>query len=185
MGVPKFSVDRVGNNTGDDRENDFSLDRAYDLGFRFFGTPAKPIIDQPAVIEKIDGGSEVHASNGVITYTFLDLNHLIGMYNNPTIGFGAAFGLSPYSEEQRDAARASIELWDDLIPQSFRETNGLGADIQFSNSLDPAQAYAFLPTSRAMEVPERRLHQRSQFSRRELDQQLVQQPGLWHDHAGP
>lgn len=146
MGVPKYRAARVNENPVDHGPNDFHLDIVYDLGFRTFA--GKPILDQPAVIDQIDGGSEISARNGVITYTFLDLHHLTGLYNNPTAGFEAAFGLSPFSEEQRDAARASIQLWDDLIPQTFRETTGLGADIQFSNSLDPAQAYAYLPGSR-------------------------------------
>lgn len=146
MGVPNFRGSRVTTDLIEDRPNDFNLDTVYDLGFRFFG--GKPIFDQPQVIEQIDGGSEISARNGVITYTFLDLHHLTGLYNNPTAGFTAGFGLSPFSEEQRDAARSSIQLWDDLIPQTFREVNGLGADIQFSNSYDPAQAYAYLPGSR-------------------------------------
>jgi len=145
MAVPNFRATRV-DNPAEGRENDFSLDRVYDLGFRFYG--GKPIFDQPDIIGQIDGGTEVRASNGVITYTFLDLNHLTGLYNNPNYGFGAGLGLSPYSEAQREAARASIELWDDLVPQTFREVKGLGADIQFSNSLHPAQAYAYLPTTR-------------------------------------
>ena len=144
MGVPNFITARVGSFEGNDQPNDFSLDRAYDLGFRFYA--GLPIFDQPAIIGQIDAGPEIHSANGVITYTFLDSSHLTGLYNNPNYSFGAAaFGLSPYSEAQREAARAAIELWDDLIPQSFRETNGLGADIQFSNSLDPAQAYAYYP----------------------------------------
>ena len=68
--------------------------------------------------------------------------------NNPTAGFDAAFGLSAYTPAQQAAARASIQLWDDLIPQSFKETNGMGADIVFANSLDPAQAYAYFPGHR-------------------------------------
>ena len=146
MGVPNYRTTRVEGFSADHDPNDFNLDQLYDIGFRFFRN--KPIFDQPAIIDQIDAGPEIRSSNGVITYTFLDLNHLTGLYNNPNYAFGAGFGLSPYSEEQREAARAAIQLWDDLIPQSFRETNGLGADIQFSNSLDPAQAYAYYPQTR-------------------------------------
>lgn len=103
-----------------------------------------PILDLEGVIGQIATGSTVHAPNGVITYTFLD-GRLTGLYNNPNYGFTAGFGLAPFTQEQRAEARDSIELWDDLIPQSFRETNGRGADIQFSNSQDPAQAYAYYP----------------------------------------
>ena len=142
MGVPSHSTFRIGNPT-EDEPNDFNLDQVYDLGFRFFG--GKPILDQPDVINQIDSGTNLASSNGVITYTFLDLGHLTGLFNNKNAGFEAEFGLSSYSPEQRAAARASIQLWDDLIPQTFRETNGMGADIVFANSLDPAQAYAFFP----------------------------------------
>jgi serralysin len=123
--------------------NDFNLDKLYDLGYR--GYAGKPIFDQPQIIKQIDSGNQIKASNGVITYTFLDKNHLVGLYNNPTIGFTAGAGLAPFTQEQRTEARQSIQFWDDLIPQTFRETNGLGADIQFSNSADPAQAYAYYP----------------------------------------
>jgi serralysin len=141
MGVPR----RIDLSTVTDRDGtevNFSLDPFGGIGATY---RSKPILNLDGVIGQIDSGQMLHTANGVITYTFLDLNHLIGLYNNPTIGFQAGFGLSPYSEEQRVAARASIQLWDDLIPQSFREVNGLGADIQFSNSLDPAQAYAYYP----------------------------------------
>ncbi len=104
------------------------------------------IANQARIIEQIDSGRSLKAPQGVVTYTFLDLNHLIGIYNNPEFGFTAGAGLAPFSEAQRDAARDSIGFWDDLIPLTFKETNGLGADIQFSNSTDPAQAYAYYPT---------------------------------------
>ncbi|CAA9352133.1 MAG: hypothetical protein AVDCRST_MAG90-2487 [uncultured Microvirga sp.] len=105
----------------------------------------KIIADRDRIIDQIDSGRTIQANSGVITYTFLDQN-LIGLYNNPNFGFTAGEGLAPFSEAQRTAARDNIQLWDDLIPQSFRETKGLGADIQFSNSTDPAQAYAYYPT---------------------------------------
>ena len=145
MGVASYHAVRI-SGAPEDQPNDFNLDQVYDLGFRNFG--GKPILDQPAVMDKIDAGTTIHASNGVITYTFLDKSHLVGLYNNPTAGFEAAFGLSTYTPAQEAAARAAIHLWDDLIPQTFRETNGMGADIVFANSLDPAQAYAYFPGSR-------------------------------------
>ena len=127
----------------DDTRSDFNLDKLYDLGYRSYGT--KPIFDEPQIIQQIDSGRAIQASNGVITYTFLDLGKLIGLYNNPLYGFEAGFGLTPFTQEQRAEAIKSIQFWDDLIPQTFRETKGLGADIQFSNSADPAQAYAYYP----------------------------------------
>ncbi len=116
----------------------FSLDPY--VGFTYRG---KDILDQDGIIDQIDSGRHLDVNNGVITFTFLDLDRLIGIYNNPNYGFTAGEGLAPFTEIQREAARDSIELWDDLIAPTFRETNGLGADIQFSNSTDPAQAYAY------------------------------------------
>ncbi|RST29889.1 hypothetical protein HMF7854_02915 [Sphingomonas ginkgonis] len=120
--------------------HDFNLDQFPGATYR-----GKPVATLNQVIDHIDAGPELKASNGVITYTFLTLDHLVGMYNNKNFGFTAGFGLSSYSSAQQDAARASVQLWDDLIPQSFKEVNGLGADIVFANSLDPAQAYAYYP----------------------------------------
>ena len=105
----------------------------------------KNIFTPNQVINQIDAGAPLTDSNGIITYVFLTKDHLTGLYNNPTIGFSAGAGLSPFSEVQKEEARKAIQLWDDLIPQSFQESNGSGADIQFSNSLDPAQAYAYYP----------------------------------------
>lgn len=130
-------------NQTDETRSDFNLDKLYDLGYRSYGT--KPIFDEPQIIQQIDSGRAIQASNGVITYTFLDLGKLIGLYNNPNYGFQAGIGLTPFTQEQRAEAIKSIQFWDDLIPQTFRETKGLGADIQFSNSADPAQAYAYYP----------------------------------------
>jgi serralysin len=105
----------------------------------------KPIFDLNEVIGQIATGQTIHASNGVITYTFLDKDHLTGLYNNPNLEFTAGVGLSPYTEEQKEAAREAIALWDDLISPSFVEKNGMGADIVYANSTDPAQAYAYYP----------------------------------------
>jgi len=118
------------------------------VGGSYRGKPILPLTGPNSVTSHIDAGPNLKASNGVITYTFLDLAHLTGLYNNPNAGFTSAYGLSQYTPEQMAAARAAIQLWDDLIPQSFRETNGQGADIVFANSLDPAQAYAYYPGHR-------------------------------------
>lgn len=120
---------------------EFNLDDYAGLSFR-----NKQIFDLDGVIDQIDSGNSQHVSgNGRITYTFLDKSHLTGLYNNPNYGFTSGDGLAPFSDEQRDAARDSIELWDDLIDPTFVESNGMGADIQFANSADPAQAYAYYP----------------------------------------
>jgi serralysin len=122
--------------------NSFSLDPFGGLGFTFRGLP---ILNLDGVIGQIDSGTRLHVPNNVVTYTFLENSHLTGLYNNPTIGFTAELGVGPFSAAQRAAARTSIQLWDDLVSVTFRETNGLGADIQFANSADPAQAYAYYP----------------------------------------
>lgn len=106
----------------------------------------KDVFSLTQVIAQLNSGSPLTDGNGVITYTFLSKDHLTGIYNNPTLGFDAASGLSPFSEVQKAEARLSIQLWDDLVSLSFAETNGTGGDIQFANSLDPAQAYAYYPT---------------------------------------
>ncbi|GAA3997762.1 M10 family metallopeptidase C-terminal domain-containing protein [Sphingomonas humi] len=105
----------------------------------------KPVYTLDQVVGQIDSGARLTDGNGIITYTFLTKDQLTGLYNNPTIGFSAAAGLSPFSEVQKAEARLSIQLWDDLIPFKFAESNGTGADISFANSLDPAQAYAYYP----------------------------------------
>jgi hypothetical protein len=157
MSVGKYQAVRVSSVT-EDKPNDFNLDQVYDLGFRFFG--GKPILDQPAVMDKIDSGTMLSGTNGVITYTFLDKSHLTGLYNNPTAGFEAAFGLSSYTPAQQAAARAAIHLWDDLIPQTFVESKGMGADIVFRQLARSRPGLCLLPWQPRMEIPERRVHQR-------------------------
>ena len=53
-----------------------------------------------------------------------------------------------FSAAQKDAARETMQTWDDLIPVSFRETSALEGDINFANYTDQpgTQAYAYLPT---------------------------------------
>jgi serralysin len=112
------------------------------VGFTFRG---KPILDQAGVISHIDSGNKLAVPNGTITYTFLDKSHLVGLYNNPGAGFTSGLGLGSFSAAQRAEARQSIQFWDDIIAPRFVEKNGVGADIVFANSADPAQAYAFYP----------------------------------------
>ena len=107
----------------------------------------KPVIDLAGVVAHIDSGTAVKLPTNIITYTFLEKSHLIGLYNNPQVGFTAGDHVSPFSAAQRGEARQSIQFWDDLIAPTFVEQKGLGADIQFANSYDPAQAYAFYPDS--------------------------------------
>jgi len=85
-----------------------------------------------------------------ITYSFLEKTPG-GQYKNPheTYLAGIVSNFTPFTEDQRDAARASIQLWDDLIAPSFKEINGRGADIVFMNTGDggPGQAAAFIPSN--------------------------------------
>ena len=138
----QISLDDLTTNITFEGPNDFSLDPY--AGYSFRGLP---IYDLDGVIDQIATGRSVTASNGVITYSFADTPTLTGLYNNPNYGFTAGNGFSPFTEEQRAEARDSVQLWDDLVAVEFRETNGRGADIQFANSLDPAQAYAYYPVN--------------------------------------
>ena len=125
--------------------NDFSLDPY--AGGTWSG---KPIADLDQVKDQIDSGrAQKVTANNKITFTFLDEGDgLISIYNNPNYGFTAGEGLAAFGEDQRAEARESIELWDDLIAPTFVETKGRGADIQFANSTDPAQAYAYYPNEK-------------------------------------
>lgn len=127
--------------------NDFSLDPYAGLGVTWGG---KEIADLDRVIDQIDSGrSQKVTANNTITFTFLDEGDgLIGVYNNPNYGFRAGDGLAAFSDAQKAEARDSIELWDDLISADIVETKGRGADIQFANSTDPAQAYAYYPNEK-------------------------------------
>ena len=106
----------------------------------------KPVIGLPGVISHIDSGATLKLPNGIVTFSFLEKNHLTGLYNNPTLGFTAGYGASPFNTAQRAEARDSITLWDDLVTVTFVEVKGTGADIRLANSFDPAQAYAYYPT---------------------------------------
>src|SRR6476661_8201939 len=106
----------------------------------------KPILDHAGVIDHIDSGYSLTAKNGVVTYSFLDGPHTIGIYNNPKEGFPEPGGYSPMSAAEQAVAREAMHLWDDLIPLSFVEKNGNGADILFANTTTgPAQAWAYYP----------------------------------------
>lgn len=83
-----------------------------------------------------------------ITYSFLEFAPG-GQYKNPheTYLAGLVSNFTPFTAEQRDAARASMLLWDDLVAPEFVEKNGRGTDIVFMNTGagGPGQAAAFIP----------------------------------------
>jgi serralysin len=108
----------------------------------------KLIADKTTIIGHIDSGVDIVPKNGVITYAFADSSHSTGITNNPNYGFTSGYGFSAFTEEQRVGARAAIQLWDDLTTLTFKEVNGPGAaQIVYANSYDPAQAYAYYPTT--------------------------------------
>lgn len=108
----------------------------------------KPVATLAQVINQIDGGVTMPASNGTITFTFLTGNP-VGWYNSPKyqeLGVTEAFGFSEFSNAEKATAREAMILWDDLIPLSMVEKNGKGADIVFANTTTgPAQAHAYFP----------------------------------------
>jgi serralysin len=118
----------------------YSLDPYAGLIFR-----GKEIAGLPRVIEQIWTGYVNSANGGVITYNFSSGKGLKGLYNNKKYGFTAGNGLGEFSEAQKASARKSIQLWDDIIIPQFVERGSNGADIQFANSHDPGQAYAYYP----------------------------------------
>lgn len=129
-------------------------------GYSIGGKPILPLTGgEDNVLNHLWYGVTIASPNNVITYSFMQTPTLTGRYNaprdpgtasdNPHSAFfpgqAAADGYYPFTTEQQAAARAAIQLWDDLIPQHFVETRGNGADIQFANSNDPGQAYAWPP----------------------------------------
>lgn len=138
------SVARVGALTDVDPA-EFNLDSSGLDTFR-----GKDVADLDRVVDQIDSGrAQKVTANNTITYTFLDEgDDLIGIYNNPKYGFTSGYGLAAFTPEQEASARQAIDLWDDIIAPTFVEKEGRGADIQFANSWDPAQAYAYYPSEK-------------------------------------
>ena len=136
-------VAETGVTTNDaDWANDLNLDDYGGYGFSYRG---KPIADLDQVVEQIDSGTSQQVNAGTITFTFLDQDGLTGLYNSPKYNFRAAEGLAEFTDAQKDAAREAVTFWDDIIAPTFVEKKGNGADIQFANSTDPGQAYAYYP----------------------------------------
>jgi serralysin len=93
--------------------------------------------------------------NTVITYGFFDTqsqlytNGYVYSSGGRLFGLAEYFNFAPFSIAQRDAARESMEAWDDLVAVSFREVGADEADINFANlaSAPTTQAYSRIPTA--------------------------------------
>ena len=105
------------------------------------------------VFNQLYSGQKQDTSDGVITFGFLDQQHVTGLNNNPAFGEGK--GYTAFTPAQQAAARIAMQSWDDLIAPRFVEvTNGPGASTWASKTVDimlantttgPAQAYAYYP----------------------------------------
>lgn len=69
--------------------------------------------------------------------------------NGGLYAFTEYFNFAAFTTAQRDATRAAIQAWDDLISTTFVETSAADADINFGNLLNApsTQAYARLPVA--------------------------------------
>ena len=92
-------------------------------------------------------------SAAVITFGFFDtqaqvFNNGYGYaLNGSLFAFTEYFNFASFTAAQRDATRAAIQSWDDLISTTFVEVSADQADINFGNLLNAptTQAYARLP----------------------------------------
>jgi serralysin len=111
----------------------------------------KEILTLDGVIDHLDVGTKISTASGKITYSFMRSGEdLIGRYLNPLNNF-PDWSPSEFSEEQKAEARDSLQLWDDLIPQTFVEISGRGAQITFANAntnLLGGWAWAYYPVSK-------------------------------------
>jgi serralysin len=76
-------------------------------------------------------------------------NGYVYFLNGSGFGLSEYFNFATFSPAQREAARESMQAWDDLIAPKLVETSADNADINFGNlaSAPTTQAYARLPTS--------------------------------------
>ncbi len=106
------------------------------------------------VRSQLDSGAHLSSANdGTITFGFFTHNHAVGVNNNPHSGEGK--GYTPFTEQQKAAARIAVANWDELIKPDFQEVTMYkgasdwaknSADIWLANtSTGPAQAWAYYP----------------------------------------
>lgn len=122
-------------------------------GYSIGGKPILPLTGSNSVVSHLSSGQTLStAPNAVFTYGFYTGNHALGINNNPHNGEGA--GYSPFSAAQKAAAINAIQLWDDLIPQTFVNVGNVDekgwaqnkATILFANTTTgPAQAWTYYP----------------------------------------
>jgi Peptidase M10 serralysin C terminal/RTX calcium-binding nonapeptide repeat (4 copies) len=88
--------------------------------------------------------------DGVLNFGFWlnqeEINNSYYVNATGTTAFGEALDFTAFNSDQTQLARASAQLWDDLIDIKLRETKSANADITFGNTdTGGAQAYAYLP----------------------------------------
>jgi serralysin len=145
------NVQRVG--AGSVSPAEYNLDTLYNLGYTSYR--GKPIAGLSDVIAHIDSGTSLSIpADGVITYGFFVGNHAVGVNNNPHLGDGR--GYSPFSDAQKAAAISAIQLWDDLIPLTFKNVGDVSVSDRAHNdatillqntTTGPAQAWTYYPGS--------------------------------------
>lgn len=118
---------------------------------------SKPIYDLEQITDNLNRtGQSWYLNNygelddGVLNFGFWENQEEIdnSYYSDATgtFAFNEVFNFATLNPEQRDLARDSIQLWDDLIDITIRETKVYNADITFGNIDEPGtQAYAYLP----------------------------------------
>jgi len=160
---PPREVDVRTRNSDDVFADSFSLDPSAGGTYR-----DKPIWDVPQIAENlnrtgwswnINNPGVISASDRTINFGFWNTrNDFFGTgYINEAVDtafdefflFRPATATAPggaFSEAQRQAARDTIVLWDDLINVKFVESSVATADIRYGNTnTGGAQAYAYLP----------------------------------------
>lgn len=98
--------------------------------------------------------------DGILNFAFFNTQedfYETGYINDSfTQAFSEFFDFQAMTPAQRDAARLSIGLWDDLVSISFVETTDVGAaDIRYGNTDTgtASQAYAYLPFGSTYDDP--------------------------------
>lgn len=117
----------------------------------------KPIYDLDEVTANLNRtGQSWYLNNygelddGVLNFGFWlnqeEINNSYYVNATGTTAFSEALNFTAFTAGQQELARESIQLWDELIGISLRETKSGNADITFGGTdTGGAQAYAYLP----------------------------------------